>query len=435
MRIFPDYPYFETALWSLMGVFSILLFFAASMILALLIRQKRYKMLLLALPLICLSYFMEQCFDMYLSRGVYNQTAVGIVEGFAALPDWSLLSLCLALVVAEVLMLRNINRCEKGRITTMSVKEATDSLPAGVCCYAHGGRVLLANHTMETLCEVATGDVLLNGEVFSGRLLSGELQDGCKTVTVGNEPVTVLADGTAWKLRIDQVPYERHQVSIMLALDITETYRKIWELQQKQEKLTALGNRLAKVNKEIMALTAEREVLNAKLRVHDELGHNLLSIKHFILNGGTEQKKAELMESLQRSISFLGNYRPAHIRDEYELMIETAEQLGVTVSVEGELPQTEPHKHILATAIHECFTNTLRHADGDELYIRISEDEDKILARFSNNGEQPTGEIHEKGGLVSLRALVEKVGGVMTISCVPTFAVIICLPKEVEDAI
>lgn len=430
MTLLPDFPRCETALRLFMGVFSIILFFAAVTVLALLIRQKRYKLLWLGVPLLCLSYFTEQCFDMYFSGSTYSQTAAAIRAWFSFLPDWLLLSFLAAFTAIAVWLLRNIHHHEKVQITTMSVKEATDSLPIGICWYVPGGIVLLANHAMEAFCEKATGGLLQSGEELWEQLLTGKLQDGCQTLIIGGDVVTILPDGTAWNLRNETVPYEKHSVCMLLALDVTETYRKTLDLQKKQEKLKALGKRLDKVNQEIVALTTEREILNARVQMHDELGNNLLSIKRFMLHGGTQEERAVLMESLGHNLSFLKNDRPSPVRDEYELMIETAARLGVSVSVTGELPQTEPHKHILATAIHECFTNALRHAHGDELRICITQEDAYILAVFENNGQQPTGEIHEKGGLFSLRALTERAGGHMNIRISPSFAIVLELPKE-----
>ena len=118
------------------------------------------------------------------------------------------------------------------------------------------------------------------------------------------------------------------------------------------EGLAALGERLAKVNREIVDLTAEREMLNAKIRIHDEMGKNLLIVKHFILNGGTETEKAAMIGSLYQNVSFLMKDLPAGTRDECELMIDTASRLGVTVFVTGTIPDCEPqrYQHTLACA-------------------------------------------------------------------------------------
>ena len=112
-----------------------------------------------------------------------------------------------------------------------------------------------------------------------------------------------------------------------------------------------------------------------------------------------------------------------------------AARLRVALLVTGALPQTEPQKHIVAVAIHECMTNTVRHAHGDELQIRVVEGEERMIVTFTNNGEAPAGEVEEKGGLSSLRELTEKAGGTMTVCTGPSFAIRLELPKEVENAL
>ena len=115
-------------------------------------------------------------------------------------------------------------------------------------------------------------------------------------------------------------------------------------------------------------------------------------------------------------------------------MKKTAAQLGVKVTVQGSLPQAEPQKHAAATAIHECFTNTLRHAHGDELRISSEEQGDRYLICLTSNGEQPAGPIRETGGLKSLRELTEYIGGTMELSYSPVYTVTLILPKEVPHA-
>ena len=124
------------------------------------------------------------------------------------------------------------------------------------------------------------------------------------------------------------------------------------------------------------------------------------------------------------------------MRDEYELMLMTAKKLGVSVVVTGKLPDRDPQKHVTATAIHECFTNTIRHAGGDELYVTAEETDESIRITFTNNGRRPAEPVREQGGLAALRALAESLpGGRMEISVSPRFAVILTMPKEVPYAL
>ena len=197
-----------------------------------------------------------------------------------------------------------------------------------------------------------------------------------------------LSDDTVWTITEEIIPYESISIQAIMVSDITDAYRKTQELRHVQEKVLMLNAKLLKTNQEIVALTAEQELLAAKVKIHDELGQNLLSIKRLILNGcGTESEKAGMIKRLHENIDFLKGEVDA-VPDEYELMIGTAKRLGVDV-VSGALPQTEPMKHIIATGIHECFTNTLRHAHGNMLNVCITENENSLTAIFTNNGEPP----------------------------------------------
>ena len=422
--------YYDTVIGTALGVISVLLFFGAVVVVAFLVRQKRQRELYLAVPMLVSTYICEQCFDLYLSGAAYSETAIKIREMLLSVPTVVPLLYCIAMAVLEAMLLNNIHRHKYERITGMSIKEAMDGFPDGVLCYAPKGRVMLVNQAMKEFCRKMTGDELVNGDLFTQQMLSGQIRPGCRIVTVGDENVFVLPDETVWKINLQDIPFEDSEVRMLTASEITEEYRKTEELRAMQKGLAALGERLAKVNREIVDLTAEREMLNAKIRIHDEMGKNLLIVKHFILNGGTENEKASMIGSLYQNVSFLMKDLPAGTRDECELMIDTASRLGVNVFVNGTIPNFEPQRHILATAIHECFTNTLRHAHGNELYMNIEDDGDRLRVVLTNNGNKPAGEIEERGGLALLRDLTEREGGRMTILKNPSYAVVLELPKE-----
>ena len=422
--------YYDTVIGTALGVISVLLFFGAVVVVAFLVRQKRNRELRLAVPMLVSTYICEQCFDLYLSGAAYSETAVKIREMLLSVPTVVPLLYCIAMAVLEAMLLNNIHRHKYERITGMSIKEAMDGFPDGVLCYVPEGRVILVNQAMKEFCRQMTGGELVNGDLFTQQMMYGQIRPGCRIVTVGDENVFVLPDETVWKINLQDIPFEDSEVRMLTASEITEEYRKTEELRTMQEGLAALGERLAKVNREIVDLTAEREMLNAKIRIHDEMGKNLLIVKHFILNGGTESEKAAMIGSLYQNVSFLMKDLPAGTRDECELMIDTASRLGVTVFVTGTIPNCEPQRHILATAIHECFTNTLRHAHGNELYMNIEDDGGRLRVVLTNNGNKPAGEIEERGGLALLRDLTEREGGRMTILNEPSYAVVLELPKE-----
>ena len=74
-------------------------------------------------------------------------------------------------------------------------------------------------------------------------------------------------------------------------------------------------------------------------------------------------------------------------------------------------------------------TNVVKHANGNELYVTVREDGKTLTASFTNNGNPPSGEIAEGGGLSSLRTLVEREGGIMTIRSKPAFSLELTMKK------
>ena len=202
-----------------------------------------------------------------------------------------------------------------------------------------------------------------------------------------------------------------------------------------REELEALNRRLTDYYREASALTAQKEILEARVRLHDEMGADLLMMRRLLREGGTEAERRQLDERLRRHVAFLKEETVPVERDEYRLLFETAERLNGRILVEGELPGEEPWKHIVATALHECFTNTLRHAHGRTLRCRLEESPGQLRASFTNDGVQPEGPVREQGGLRTLRSLTEGAGGRMTVSVDPEYVITLELPKEVPHAL
>ena len=423
----------SSAFWPGAGISALLVLWFAMVPCALCARQKRYALLLGGLLLAGLAYFVEQGVIFILSQSARTPAVRAIVRWMQALPPWIIVGTLMLTMAGVALMLQSAYRFEKTRITSASVKEAVDSLPAGLCVYLPGGRVVMVNRAIEQFCLRTCGGLLVNGEAFRDQLLEGELLPGCSRTAAEGMVLIVLKDGSAWTVQEKELPYAGFSARRLLVSEVTEAYRKTLSLQKMQSELKALNERLTDYNQAIVELTAEKELLNARVRLHDQMGEDLLTMRQYLLQGGTAQQRKEIESMLRRNVTFLKTGQSAQRRDEYALMLETAEKLGVRVSIIGALPQGEKQKHVIATALHECITNTLRHAQGDALFLRITEQGDMLQAVFTNNGRQPEGDVQEKGGLFSLRILAENAGGRMTLCTSPVFSVTLLLPKEVPS--
>lgn len=419
----------------IIGVGSIFAVYGAILTVALTVKHGRFVKLVVLLPVLACSLVILECVleyqDYLFHNGITDMSPreLEFLLDFGRVPFATLAFLCLICLSAEAGELISMSIWERTHITPASVKEAIDSMPRGVCCFKPGGRILLVNRSMEQFCRKVTGDVLADGESFEQKLFTGELQPGLKREQLGDKPVILSDDGTAYFVSAQTVMDGKNLVRVLYMSDMTEEYRKTMDLLEYQVKVKELNERLTRYNSEIVALASDREVLNAKVKIHDEMGSGLLAIKHYLKTGGTEEEKENIIGRLRRNIAFLQHETEENVTDEYALMIGTAEELGVSIEIDGELPQDEPLKHIVAMAIHECLTNTLRHARGDRIHISVTDTGDDVEVILKNNGRQPDQEITERGGLASLRVLTEQSGGRMEVISMPEFAVVLSLPK------
>lgn len=333
------------------------------------------------------------------------------------IPRYVLALICLGLSILGIYRVRQAYIWQREHITNLSVKQAVDKIPFGVCYYNKQGRILLINQTMSKLCEEIMGESVQNGVRTFEKILS-----------MGS--VIHMSDDRAISVQSQKCFIDAEEVELVTAFDITEEYKKTNILMQKEEELKELNNKLLSYNREMVSVIALREVLNAKVKIHDELGSSLLATKKYLLRGGSIEERNHLIEGLRNNVRFLRQESEEIVYDEYEMIMNTAVDIGMKVEISGELPNDERNRHIVATAMHECLTNTIRHAGGDTLYVEVTDRHDIYRIVYTNNGTAPDAKVSEKGGLNSLRNLVEQAGGTMLITVIDKFTLTIELPKE-----
>lgn len=186
--------------------------------------------------------------------------------------------------------------------------------------------------------------------------------------------------------------------------------------------------RLIEYGKSIERLIRDKEILTAKIRIHDELGYLLLFLKKSIQTTSTKNDK-ELMLLKWRKITTLLSSEKEQINMLEQLLLYS-KGLGVDLRINGELPAEKYLQEVIFIAIMECLTNTYEHAKGDLLEITINESNENYEITCTNNGVKPEKHIEEGGGLSSLRRMIERINGTMKIEINPNFVLTILLSKE-----
>lgn len=314
-----------------------------------------------------------------------------------------------------------------------SIKEAFDNLPTGVCFFNDTGLPVLCNQMMQQLSFAICGEDLQ----FITELEAWFLDDfipmrGVKKIN----RTFILPDGKAWHLSRRSFVHESgNAYTQYIAVDVTELYQTREELMKETQQLKKVQTDLRKLSSNVVAVTREEEILNTKMRVHDEMGRCLIAAQKYLQEGNTESIPNDLASSWQRAVSMIKYSNETPDEDMLLQIRETCAFIKLNFVQKGELPKSEKVAYILTCAVRECVTNAVRYAEATELYAEFSETEAEASIVITNNGNPPEKTIREGGGLSSLRRRVERAGGRMEIQSFPRFQLTVTVPKEKEGMI
>ena len=407
---------------SVIGLSAVILFLLSSAIIATAVMHKHIKVLIVLAPICVFLYFMNQVIFDIVSDTYVEGPFLNVEKTMEEIPYIYPVVILAVITIVELGMFLYNRKWTENNITAGSIKEAIDNLPIGVCCYEPNGQIVLKNHQVEKICREYTGEPLLNAVTFLYEITAGSRQ-------IEKDNIIKLNSGAVYTF-YDRVLMEKDDNLRMLSIvDITEQYQNTKTLEEKQRTVAKLNEELVLYGKQIVESIAAKEILDAKVKIHDELGANLLASKKYILSGGSEEERETIEAVLRSNLQYLKQETENAVTDEFAVILNTAQKLDIKLNIIGKMTDLEPQRHIIVTGIHECLTNTIRHARGDELTIRIDETESEIMVEFTNNGKAPEKEISERGGLVLLRSLAEKNGGSMRIDSVPRFVLTLQLKK------
>jgi signal transduction histidine kinase len=332
--------------------------------------------------------------------------------------------LCLALLAFAVALRFRLGRWSRSHISAMSVKEAFDRLPAGLCYYLPGGRIKLSNASMDAVSQEISGAPMMDPEGLWRGLEGGSLPVSLRG---GDAPMIRMKNGRVFSFRHRVLDTELGPVHELLAMDVSGDFALNEELAMKQAKARELNLRLKALLESIEYLTMSRELMQLKAELHDALGQSLLLSKRFLLDPGSTDP-AEVRSAWLNDLRLLDSSRPESWQKPYYLPEKQAQALGVRLVIIGELPGENRLIPAVETALRVHITNVLRHAGGSRATVACRRVGDEWYLTLTNDGMIPRGPIREGGGLGNLRSRVEALGGSMEIDCAPGFRLQLRLP-------
>ena len=314
-----------------------------------------------------------------------------------------------------------------------SIKEAFDNLPTGVCFFNEAGLPVLCNLAMQRFSFAVCGrDVQFITDLESFYSPDFILTDGVRK----DGKVFILDDGCAWQLEKRTFIHESGEgYTQYISADVTDLQKSRMELTKENEHLRKVQAELKRLSANVVAITREEEILNTKMRVHDEMGKCLMAAQKYLKEDCAENIPDSLAAAWQRAVSMLKYSNDTPDEDMLLQIRKTCEYVKLAFIQTGTLPRQERAAYLLTCAVRECVTNAVRYAEGTELYASFSESEAEATVTVTNNGKVPERQIVEGGGLSTLRRRVERAGGIMTVQSFPKFSLTVTVPKEKEGVL
>lgn len=360
-------------------------------------------------------------------------------------PAGIVLSVLAVSVLTGIFQWAFLYKKSRDMITTRSIKESIDLLPDGVCFSTDRGMPILMNSRMRQLCTEFTGEGLMDTEKFWRDLRNGNVRKGIRPLKQ-REAAFIDTNGQVWDFRRSRLSYGGEKVTEISAVNITTQYHLHKELVARYERLNDVNSRLHHFSEEVEKVTREKEILAAKIKLHDEIGRSLLILRSYLtetpeksIQTETPEKSAQTEKRDRSRLLPLWQYIVTSMQegtilkereDSLLLLKKEAADFNVDIFLEGLLPANPSVRNVIFAAVRECAGNTAKHARGDRLFITIHDTVENTEVFITNNGNTPGGSIHETGGLKNLRKMVEERGGSMQIKSSPVFVLHLCFPER-----
>ena len=320
---------------------------------------------------------------------------------------------------------------KREHITPASIKEGLDRLPAGLCYHNKDGVPKLINHRMDNLCRIITGEPLFDANRFWSKLQDGKVLPGNISQQTGDNPIVTVPDNSTLSFTKIEREIAGEKLFEIRATDITRQFALNNMLRKSNNELRELNRRLQKYGENVYDITREREILTAKVNIHDMLGKAQLATKRYIENSDSHISKDELIDMWNGTLYlFDGGF--AETSDDVSLdeLYDAAKIMGIRLIIDGKVPKDKRLLRFIMSGARESLTNAVHHAKASELKVKLYSTYSHFIVEYTNDGLQPNEVISEGGGLSSLRQSVEAAGGIMETDIFPKFILRLKIPSK-----
>lgn len=330
----------------------------------------------------------------------------------------------------------------KKKTSAKMIKKAIDSYPGGLCFSALDGRVILVNEKMNWLVLELTGHTILNAKGTWEELKNFTNNGKAEKLTQSWLPKDTdngngstrqqlffrFSDSSVWRFELRFLDSNTVQIE---ATEITALYRLSEELYENTIRLQEMQKRQKSLLDSIVEVNLNKEILAAKMHIHDELGHCLLATTKAVVEDSLDDNADALRESWNSTIHDFSNISTVWTVPDSSLqseLMQVAELIGCKVVFLGEQPKSRKVLQLLYAAVREALTNAVRHANATELTVKIEQNEQSYRIEMSDNSNVTVSKITEGNGLSALRQRLEQEGASLKVFCDGSVSLIVDIP-------
>ena len=355
-----------------------------------------------------------------------------IAKPMVDLPVYLFIIFDLFLCTLEILFAISFINTKNSIIGKNSIKESMDNLPDGICFSKLDGTPLLVNGVMQDISYAVFGNMLANDLVCARDIKNNNIKKDARILQ--RDPLIVEALGDIWQIQV----VLHKNLRETLAYKITLEWGLYQEIEEKNRQIEKINRSLKEYQKNVAEYTRQKEILQAKIKIHDKIGQSLIYFKRYLdMDKKTKEDRDKLINLWMESLVMLDEKDDFLTEKEdsskneanFEKLISTAKDIGVAVHLEGETPRDEGNLNLLVDIVHEALNNAIRHGQAKNIWIKLDEGDLNIHCKIRNDGIPSKEPIKEKGGLKNIHQRIKSFGGKMNIELNPQFTLDLSWPK------
>ncbi|MCR5743653.1 MAG: hypothetical protein K6F92_08065 [Lachnospiraceae bacterium] len=320
----------------------------------------------------------------------------------------------------------------KHQFSLNSIREAFAKLPTGVCFASDTGDVLLSNNAANRFVWNVLGCELLNITPVWERLRQIENEQQLSNQQSLNSIKIMLEDYTVKEINRKIIRVDNKRFVEIIVSDVTSLYNLSEEVKNNNENLQNIRNELKELSKNLVKINHEEEVVRHKIRIHNDVGNTILATRNVLNSENCSRSdllniSAQWRNLAEKLIGMNGETSEEN-SIQFKEILDTAEQVGVKVTLHGDFKSFDEHAFIVRQVLRETLINAIRHGQADEMDIYVNDYFDRTELRITNNGTIPEN-FNESGGLKNLREGLVREGGTLSFETDKIFTTIINFKK------